>query len=259
MLDIGEVTSMCEKQKGKELKSESKYYIPVMISLIIGVIYSSGLYYSFNYLSYFHLYALESLSIPPIYYIVNAAIPILISILILYPLSFKLPDSRPRLKAGIHNFTVLIFPAFISIYYGMKIESSISGYVIALILVIYYFDLLWSKVSIRHWFLVPDSIKQVTNLLFITVILLCTIGAVGELSAMHTTEGDTIIAFNWNGNPSADIGNKDLVPIIHFNGIYYVAERMKPAPKNPVVYAIPENKVESAVIKVINQDNSSKR
>lgn len=254
---------MYEEQKDKELKSESKYYIPVMISLIIGVIYSSGFYYSFNYLSYFNLYHFESLSIQPSYYLINAAVPISIGIVILSPL--LLPFSESRFKAGIHNLTILI-PAillfisyyYLSLYYSRGIIYGTFGIIIPFLLVIIYIVFSINKLSIRDIFLVPDFKRQVLGLLYLAIILLCICDGVSELSAMHIIKGDKIITFNWNGNPPEDINNKEFVPIFHYNGNYYVAERMKPAPKNPIVYAIPENQVESAVIKVINNDNISK-
>ena len=263
MLDIGEAKLMYEEQKDEELKSESKYYIPVMISLIIGVIYSSGFWYSFSYLSYFNLYRFESLSIQPSYYLINAAVPIAIAIVILSPL--LVPYSESRFKAGIHNLIILI-PAILLfiLYYYLYLDYShgiiygIFGIIAPFGLVIIYIVFSKNKLSIRDIFLVPDFKRHVLGLLYLAIILLSICNAAGELSAMHLIGGDKIITFNWNGNPPEDINNKEFVPIFHYNGNYYVAERMKPAPKNPIVYAIPENQVESAVIKVINKDNISK-
>ena len=204
---------MCDKQKDKELTYKSKYSTSVIISLIIGAIYSSGFFYSFNYLSYFHLYEFKSLSIPPLYYIVNAALPISIAsiVLLLYlTKEYYWPSSlEPTLKADVHESKKVALTKVIPI-------------IVAIILFVFLG------------------------------------GIVGHHKAVGITQGDTIIIFNWNGNPPEGIDNKDLVPIFHHDGIYYVAERMKPAPKNPIVYAIPENQVESAVIKVINKDDISK-
>ncbi|MCK5660574.1 MAG: hypothetical protein KAH86_04380 [Methanosarcinales archaeon] len=254
---------MSELQKDKEVKSESKYYMPVMISLIIGVIYSSGFWYSFSYLSYFNLYRFESLSIQPSYYLINAAVPIAIAIAILSPL--LLPYSELRFKAGIHNLTVLI-PAILLVilYYYLYLDYShgiiygIFGIIVPFGLVIIYIVFSKNKLSIRDIFLVPDFKRHVLGLLYLAIILLCICNAAGELSAMYLVEGDKIITFNWNGNHQEDISNKEFVPIFHYNENYYVAERMKPAPKNPIVYAIPDNQVESAAIKVVDEDKTSK-
>lgn len=261
MLDVGEVKLMSNLEKDKEVKS--KYYAYVSISIVIGIIYSSGFYYSFNYLSYFNLYDFESLSIPPIYYIVNAALPTISSILILSLLLFEVPDLPPRFNNVIHNFPVLIFLPLISVIaYHREIISGIFGVMHGIImpftLFIFCISLLWNKLSIQDFILMYDFKMQVFCIVALTLLFVSTVGIVGHWKATSITQGDTIIVFNWNGNPPEGIDNKDLVPIFHHDGIYYVTERIKPAPKNPIVHIIPDNQVESAVIKVINKDNISK-
>ena len=132
---------MSELQKDKDV--QSKYYMPVIISLIIGVIYSSGFYYSYNYLSYFDLYRFESLSIPPIYYLVNAALPTIISIIIRSFLLFEVPGLTPIFNAIIHNLSVLlILPLITLIIYHYKIISGmvdiLLGIIVPFILIGFY-------------------------------------------------------------------------------------------------------------------------
>ena len=212
MLDIDEVKSMCDKQKDKEPICKSKYFTSAIVSLIIGVIYSSGFLYTFKYLSYFHLYNIKSLSIPPSYYIANAAVPIAITsmVLLLYlAKKFWSSSLEPTLKADVH-----------------KSEKK--------------------------------ELFKVISIVFVLFIIVTVSIPIGQYKAKGITEGNTIITFTWAGNPPDGIENKELAPIFHHDGIYYVTERMKPAPKNPIVYVIPENQVKSAVINVINNDNISK-
>ena len=236
-----------------------KYTTPVTISILIGVFYFSGWWYTNMYFSYFGLEINHDIaSFSASYYLEKAFIPVCLAVYIfIFSISEPIGSTVSRLTAARHNLTILIFVVSFFLIGYIEGFSSILHYILFgfwIIALIFYIFASLKRFSIINSYLKSSASEQLFSIFFIILIIVLLGGNIAKLEAIQTIEGDKVITFNWNGDSPKEVAGKELVPIIHRNGNYYVAERQMASPKNPVVYIIPENKIGFVSIKKINND-----
>lgn len=249
-----------ENKESNDSKINSKFAIPVYITLFFGVLYLLGWWYTYSYFSYFNLYEIVRggvLEFTPYYYLEKAFIPFVIGILFfLFHMSIPKKSTLTLFSTAIENFFIILV-GILFILYSLSIESFNNKDLIikiwllslGLLLSCIYIILLYKKYSFLDYFVRLNKMGLTLIIFLIIMLVLLNGGFIAEIIAKNDVKGGELIQFSWKEKTPKNMEGKDLVPIIYQNGNYYVVERQKVNFTQPIVYIIPENEIEFAILK----------
>jgi hypothetical protein len=249
------VQKKASNDSDKSWQTSGKYLEPALIITFLTV--STYFMGWLRAESYFGRLGISSsfIEFPTAYY-VKESFPALAmglaSCVILFPLA--LITKNIRLRTFIENSALLVTAAII-MYSDLKGDTGIPNRMAILSFVV--FSSLYVFTSVRKWSVIREFIAygllaRLSLIVSFVVALAIFSSALGHYQAERLLDG-SLKNITWiqikTSKPVPEVDNEyPLLLILHNENKYYVTKRVDPIPKFPIVYIIPDDQVEFAIL-----------